>query len=385
MYQSPYNRGASARAAAPSTELPHVREMLNGMSSVESISDARRVMMGMLQELLRYRIHNTFQQEYESARALASSPQEIPRVFQDNLKNIEHWNRRIVGAEVAEIRLKRPDLDELITGAFVSTFMVLASVGGQSDDEIKLQVPSAETFVHECYIAAGGEIYSMPFLYTENDAPQTMLKNRESALKIIDRCIEKTVHARLSLQDVMRFARREALPPQPLQRRETAPTPLMEPREHFARQASLPADFAPAHRQSPLTQANLRKLDERPRELGPNDSISQQQSQSPRERTRVSHSRHSRREHRDSSHRAFSGSPSPRHRSPSGTSRRRHHSPSDIPRRKHRHRKESSESGESSASEHESPRSYHHGGPQSTVVVQKQDRSQMSFERSSRG
>jgi len=79
---------------------------LQNLSSVESISDARRVLMRMLQDALRLRVHNTLIEVFQDA--LRYEPQNPVPEFQEMLKEIEHWNSRIVGAEVGEIRAQRP-------------------------------------------------------------------------------------------------------------------------------------------------------------------------------------------------------------------------------------------------------------------------------------
>jgi hypothetical protein len=179
-----------------------ITDQLQAMSSVESIADARQMLIRMLQDTLRLRIHSTLAETYEEAQRLAHG-QEV-KAFQELLKEIEHWNSRITEAEAAEIRQLRPDLDEVITGAFVATFMVLASVRGQNDDEVRVRVPSAEAFVHDCYILVGREMFSAPFLYANAD-PALYIDYRNRALQIIDRCVEAAVLQRISVQQVMRF------------------------------------------------------------------------------------------------------------------------------------------------------------------------------------
>lgn len=192
--------------------LPTVEEMLSGKSSVESVSDARHVLLNTLQELLRNRIHNTMWELYNDA---VEFDLDVKEGFMENLKSVEHWNSRIISAEVDEIRQQRRDFDELLTGVFVSTFMVLASVMlGQNDAEIRLKVPSVEHFIHEVYICVGQEMYAQPFLYTDPHA-NTSIQHRQFAMDVIDRCVDRTVQNNLPLKDVMQVDRhRSALLPQ---------------------------------------------------------------------------------------------------------------------------------------------------------------------------
>ena len=248
---------------------------LQNLSSVESISDARRVLMRMLQDALRLRVHNTLIEIFQDA--LRYEPQNPVPEFQEMLKEIEHWNSRIVGAEVTEIRAQRPDLDDVITGAFVSTYMVLASVRGQNDDEVRLRVPSAEAFVHDVYILAGQEIYSQPYLYS-GASPEHLIAYRERAHALINQCVESIVLQRLSVQQVMRFP--STVPPPTQHAAQAAPLPI-------ASSTSLPPlqRLAPTQ---PLTRAAVESI-------APNDSISQQSSHSSRTQDRHSSSAHSQR------------------------------------------------------------------------------------------
>jgi hypothetical protein len=125
--------------------------------------------------------------------------------------------------------------------------MVLASVRGQNDDEVRLKVPSAEAFVHECYMLAAQEIYGTPFLYTEATTPQALVDYRNRALNAIDRSIEQAVLQRLSLHDVMRFPAR------------AAPRPMPQPAQQM-----------PQPVRAPLTRRNVEQG------IAPHDSVSQQ-------------------------------------------------------------------------------------------------------------
>ena len=257
-----------------------ITDQLQAMSSVESISDARSMLIRMLQDTLRGRIHTTLTELYEDAQRLAHG-QEV-KAFQELLKEVEHWNARILEAEAAEIRQMRPDLDEVITGAFVATFMVLASVRGQNDDEVRVRVPSAEAFIHDCYILVGREMFSAPFLYTEAE-PSLYIDYRNRALQIIDRCVEAAVLQRISVQQVMRFP--GSVPPpapsyaaQQLQPLHPPHAPQQPPQPYAAQQAQAP------------TRANVESV-------APEDSVSQRS----RQRSSHPHSDRSRHERRSRS------------------------------------------------------------------------------------
>lgn len=317
--QGPAQGPVQGAPEVPSGALYNAEEWLQGMSSVESIADARRLMLLTLQNTLRHRVHKTFWELMQDAQQLAQSNEESTvRTFQDNLKAVEHWNARIISAEVSEIRAARPDLDELITGAFVSTFMVLASVRGQSDDEHRLKVPSAEAFVHECYMLAAQEIFRTPFLYTEASTPERLVAYRKRALQTIDSAVEQAVLQRISLRDVMRFpvpgqaaaAPRPAPGPRPGPGPRLAPGLASRPRPAPGQgqgpgPAPVPGPGAVpgpvpgpgavprAQQRLPLTSNNLQRF--AATELSPHDSVSQQPPERPAEpsrRSRAPPSRH---------------------------------------------------------------------------------------------
>lgn len=264
-------------------ELRSVTEMLSDLSSLESVSDARHVLIRMLQDTLRHRIHRTLCELYQDALKLnPDRAQAVVRSFQDNLKSIENWSARILAAEVAEIRQKRPDLDEIIEGAFVSTCMVLASVRGQNDDEVRLPVPHAEAFVHECYILVGQEVFGSPFLYTDANSPEVYVTYRQSALGLIDRCIETAVLQRLSVQPISQRQRRPSPPPQRM-RMASPPLTTANLMAHDAQNLA-PEDSISQPGRRPMPEPEPRPMPSQPRPAAPR-SERRSEPQAPRSRT----------------------------------------------------------------------------------------------------
>jgi len=112
--------------------------------------------------------------------------------FQKKLKEIPLWNSEIIRQHTAAIEAKAPYLERLIAVTFLSFVKVMSSVRLRDDSKpnIRIRLPSTDSFVHRCFIAVARDFYNDP--RTPVDEYQGMRA-----------AVEKSIRDSLPLSDIL--------------------------------------------------------------------------------------------------------------------------------------------------------------------------------------
>jgi hypothetical protein len=117
--------------------------------------------------------------------------------FQVRLKAIPSWSAATVSEHTRTIEQKSPFLSDLIAAVFVSYVKVLSSITITDDKpNIRLKLPSNESFTHQLFICVAREYYEHPHLIKESDG--------QWKAQLVLRCIESTVREMLPLAEILK-------------------------------------------------------------------------------------------------------------------------------------------------------------------------------------
>ena len=112
--------------------------------------------------------------------------------FQKKLKDIPVWNSEIIRQHTAAIEAKAPYLERLIAVTFLSFVKVMSSVRLRDDSKpnIRIRLPSTDSFVHRCFIAVARDFYNDP--HTKVDEYEGMRV-----------AVERSIRDSLPLSDIL--------------------------------------------------------------------------------------------------------------------------------------------------------------------------------------
>ncbi len=156
--------------------------------------DAKREYVGQLTDAVApYVVHHMHAllvaaaQQHRSQATLA---------FQHRLREIPHWNATSIEARTAEIQSRYPFLADLIAACFVAYVKILSSVKlHQHKPNIRLRLPSNDTFVHKVYVNVAREFYANPGLARADKATKTA---------VVRAAVEAAVRDMLPIQDILK-------------------------------------------------------------------------------------------------------------------------------------------------------------------------------------
>lgn len=109
------------------------------------------------------------------------------RNFQIVLVNVQNWSSFIIDKETKRIKEACKYLSDLVTAIFVSHVKILACVRLKGDHKnIKIKIPSMDTFIHKIYILVANKFYNNIRLINEPEEDLTRIISN-----IINECIRK--------------------------------------------------------------------------------------------------------------------------------------------------------------------------------------------------
>ena len=107
-------------------------------------------------------------------------------------RDIPVWNSEIIRQHTAAIEAKAPYLERLIAVTFLSFVKVMSSVRLRDDSKpnIRIRLPSTDSFVHRCFIAVARDFYNDP--HTKVDEYEGMRV-----------AVERSIRDSLPLSDIL--------------------------------------------------------------------------------------------------------------------------------------------------------------------------------------
>ena len=127
--------------------------------------------------------------------------------FQENLAKIPSWEKDRIQKEYFRIiKITKCEwIDSLITAVFVSHTKVLTSIKitKTNNKVIDLKVPTADHFIHLCYIGAARKIWKRTYLYTNFNKIDSQ-KNMIAIEDVVAKSIEETIRKQLPVKNILR-------------------------------------------------------------------------------------------------------------------------------------------------------------------------------------
>ena len=143
--------------------------------------------------------------------AVEKNPKEPMVGFQELLEMIVDWDEKTILRKTDAIVKKSGCnfLDDLITAVFVAHMKVMLTVKNQNQkDKYRLQVPTANRFIHQTMIQCAREFWKAPYLFyqneTENKIKKTQLQmNLRTAEEMISDSIRTTIRKMLPVKEIV--------------------------------------------------------------------------------------------------------------------------------------------------------------------------------------
>lgn len=131
--------------------------------------------------------------------------------FQEVMETIVDWDEKTIIRRTDAVIKKSgcSFLDDLITAVFVAHMKVMLTVKNQNQkDKYRLQVPTANRFIHQTMIQCAREFWKAPYLFyqneTENKIKKTQIQmNLRTAEEIISDAIRTTIRKMLPVKEIV--------------------------------------------------------------------------------------------------------------------------------------------------------------------------------------
>jgi len=177
--------------------------------SKECIILAKKEYTSILVYYLYLSIYQGIKSIWDSAK-VQSKPREVYEDFQNRLKRVRKWNQDIIDHEYKRIvhKTKCEWLTNLIKKIFVVNTQILAAINlsGGTQSRIKVKIPSADKFIHVCYIECAKAFYENALLMEDRASNITKMeqsKNLQKSYKIISNCIENAIRILLPIESLV--------------------------------------------------------------------------------------------------------------------------------------------------------------------------------------
>ena len=155
--------------------------------------DAKREYVGQLTDVLAPYVINYIARMYVTAQQQGKAP---TLTFQRFLKEIPVWNSATIRERTVEIQSKYTFLSDLIAACFVAYVKILSSVKLHNQKpNIRLKLPTNDSFVHKVYVNVAREFYT---------APSLISSDRATKISIVKQAVEASVRDMLPIEDILK-------------------------------------------------------------------------------------------------------------------------------------------------------------------------------------
>lgn len=124
--------------------------------------------------------------------------------FQEELCHIPKWNQLIIDNEYDRVvKYSKCDwLDKLIESVFVCNVKILSAINPNNTNVFKLKIPDTKSFIHACYIESARNLYTDPYLISDEQEHYPN-KNMKECIGTIGKSIEKTIYHFIPKQEII--------------------------------------------------------------------------------------------------------------------------------------------------------------------------------------
>ena len=170
--------------------------MSDSSSSVSLLVDAKKEYVTRLAEVVAPSVLQCMDELYTSAQNTGGTSKTLLH-FQMLLREVPKWNSDAIQVRTNSIIVRAPFFGDLIAAVFVSYVKVLSSIKlNTKRPNIRLKLPSNESFVHQTYVSTAKHFYENPLLARSDD--------HSERFAIVVAAIESTVREMLPLADILK-------------------------------------------------------------------------------------------------------------------------------------------------------------------------------------
>src|SRR6056300_684696 len=170
------------------------------MDNLNILVEAKREYMEQLCILICPVMIEVFEDMYSEAQKL-SKGRKVLIMFQNLLKDIPEWNETMARQHTENIAARCAWFRDLVAAVFVSSVKILSAVRLSSDSKkMSVKLPTNEVFIHSCYKNAAKDLYTNPYVFTDN---QTEHDRNDKLYDRFSRCVETTVKELIPVQEIL--------------------------------------------------------------------------------------------------------------------------------------------------------------------------------------
>ena len=170
--------------------------------------DAKTEYTNQLTNLCKSRMYSCIQQLFKlSKQECEENSSDTFSTFQKKLALIPSWDSEKIKSEYDQLLISSNCdwLDELLTAVFMSHSRILSSVSSKSKQpQISLDVPSFETFMHQCYIDIARCFWKSPYLFDDTVSSYDYQRNRRDCELMVEKTIGESLRKQLPVKHLLK-------------------------------------------------------------------------------------------------------------------------------------------------------------------------------------
>ena len=170
--------------------------------------DAKTEYTNQLTNLCKSRMYSCIQQLFKlSKQECEENSSDTFSTFQKKLALIPSWDSEKIKSEYDQLLISSNCdwLDELLTAVFMSHSRILSSVSSKSKQpQVSLDVPSFETFMHQCYIDIARCFWKSPYLFDDTVSSYDYQRNRRDCELMIEKTIGESLRKQLPVKHLLK-------------------------------------------------------------------------------------------------------------------------------------------------------------------------------------
>ena len=177
------------------------------MPGDESIAlvEAKREYSEQLKQFLIDPIFEGIESIYTDAKT--AEPRQALRRFQQLLRDVPKWNQDIIDTEYDRIceSSKCNVFDEIIKTIFIAHSKILSSIQlTNTGSDVTIEVPTSKVFIHCVYKNIAKFAFNNPHLFKDEIANSKRLKNRQTVINNIEKCIDNTIRSMVPIESILK-------------------------------------------------------------------------------------------------------------------------------------------------------------------------------------
>lgn len=170
------------------------------MDNLNILVEAKREYLEQLSILMCPVMIDVFDEMYQEAYNL-SKGRKVLMMFQNLLRDVPQWNETMAKQHTDNIANRCAWFKDLVAAVFVSSVKILSAVRlSKESKKLSVKLPSNEVFIHSCYKNVAKDLYTNPYVFTDN---QSEHDRNDKLYDRFSRCVENTVKELIPVQEIL--------------------------------------------------------------------------------------------------------------------------------------------------------------------------------------